>query len=113
VDRASPSAPLCRPASASETGGPVTGLGFAVGGSVLDRKTLRTLAITLMGGLTTLITMLTALGDAHDGFHGEKADAACELSNMEKDIIRRLLANGTCAFNDFEAFNRSFASYLR
>ena len=66
-----------------------------------------------MGGLTTLITMLTALGDAHDGFHGEKADAACELSNMEKDIIRRLLANGTCAFNDFEAFNRSFASYLR
>ena len=80
---------------------------------MLDRKTLRTLAITLMGGLTTLITMLTALGDAHDGFHGDEADAACELSNMEKDIIRRLLANGTCAFNDFEAFNQSFASYLR
>ena len=79
---------------------------------MLDRKTLRTLAITITGGLTTLVTALLTLADTQAGGEYDDEVAACTLSAMQKEIIRSLLGNSSCAFNDFEGFNRSLASYL-
>ena len=89
------------------------GLGFTVGGAVLDRKTLRTLGITLAGGITTLITALLTLADTEAGaVYQDESAANCALSAVQREVIKSVLGNSSCAQNEFEAFNRSLASYL-
>ena len=39
------------------------GLGFQVGGTVVDRRTLRNAVVAIGGGLTTIVTTLLALSD--------------------------------------------------
>ena len=87
--------------------------GFTAGGAVLDRKTLRTLGITLGGGITTLITALLTLADTErGGKYDDEVARSCTLSTMQKEVIRIVLGNSTCASNSFEGFNESLASYL-
>ena len=87
--------------------------GFTVGGAVLDRKTLRTLGITLGGGITTLITALLTLADTErGGKYDDEVTRSCTLTAVQKEVIRSVLGNSTCAFNSFEGFNESLASYL-
>ena len=61
--------------------------GFTVGGAVLDRKTLRTLGITLGGGITTLITALLTLADTErGGKYDDEVARSCTLSTMQKEV---------------------------
>ena len=87
--------------------------GLTVGGAVLDRKTLRTLGITLAGGITTLITALLTRADTEAGAEYQDESAAnCALSAVQREVIKSVLGNSSCAQNGFVGFNRSLASYL-
>ena len=80
---------------------------------MLDRKTLRTLGITLAGGITTLITALLTLADTEAGAEYQDESAAnCALSAVQREVIKSVLGNSSCAQNGFAGFNRSLASYL-
>ena len=71
------------------------------------------LGITLAGGITTLITALLTLADTEAGAEYQDESAAnCALSAVQREVIKSVLGNSSCAQNGFEGFNRSLASYL-
>ena len=81
------------------------GLGFVVGGTVIDRKSLKLAAVKLASGVTTAITTLFALTDGGSGAMAGGTAAGqeqCGLSNIQASTIRSLLAgrNTSCSYGN-------------
>jgi hypothetical protein len=77
------------------------GLGFIFAGFILDIRALKTLALTLAGGLTTLITALFALTSPDEW--SEIESGVCSLSDSQlmaiKGVVQSVVHNSTCTFN--------------
>ena len=76
------------------------GLGFVFAGFLLDLRTLKGIAMTLAGGLTTLITTLLALAAPED-WH-EIEEGVCYLSDSQlmaiKGVVQSVVKNSSsCA----------------
>ena len=72
------------------------GLGFKLGHTVIDRKTLTSAATKLVTGFTTVYALLLALGGS-----ASAGVEACELSAMQLAGIQAVMAGGnaSCAYN--------------
>ena len=79
---------------ASQNGG--QGLGFMLGHTVIDRKTLTSAAAKLVTGFTTVYALLLALGGS-----ASAGVEACELSAMQLAGIQAAMMgrNASCAYN--------------
>ena len=78
------------------------GLGFKVGHTVIDRKTLTSAAAKLVTGFTTVYAVLLALGGKPGGSAGAGAAAnVCELSAAQVSMVQSVLQerNASCSFN--------------
>ena len=78
------------------------GLGFKVGHTVIDRKTLSSAAAKLVTGFTTIYAVLLALGANPGGSAGAGATAdVCELSATQVSMVQSVLQerNASCSFN--------------
>ena len=79
------------------------GLGFTVQGVVVDKRTLKNIALAIGGGLTTLVTTLLALSE--DAEMPSASSGVCGLSESENEAIRAMVntflvqRNATCVFN--------------
>ena len=72
------------------------GIGFRVGDKVLDRRSLRSFSLWLVGVVGTVVTALIALDEAaHFGA------GACSLTAQESASIRVAMSarNASCAYN--------------
>eukprot|EP01043_Picozoa_sp_COSAG02_P035064 COSAG02_NODE_2488_length_8701_cov_25.089630_6_plen_174_part_00 len=80
------------------------GLGFTIGGIVVDRRTLRVTFFALFGGVSSVLTALLALRaeppEEKQDIHG-KAICSEELQAAAVAALRAVMAgrNATCAFN--------------
>ena len=76
------------------------GLGFTLGYTVIDRKTLNSAAAKLVTGFTTVYTILLALGDKPRSSASAGVEA-CELSAMQLAGIQAAMMgrNASCAYN--------------
>ena len=76
------------------------GLGFTLGYTVIDRKTLTSAAAKLVTGFTTIYAVLLALSDKSGGSASAGVEA-CELSAMQLAGIQAVMAGGnaSCAYN--------------
>ena len=75
------------------------GLGFTLGYTVIDRKTLTGAAAKMVTGFTTIYTILLALGEP--GGSASAGVEACELSAMQLAGIQAAMMgrNASCAYN--------------
>ena len=73
------------------------GLGFTLGGTVVNRKFLTLTGFRLAGSFTTLYAILMAMGDDSAG-SGASGEGACELTETQAVSIRAVLAtfNSSC-----------------
>ena len=76
------------------------GLGFKVGNTVIDRKTLNSTGAKMVTGFTTVYTILLALGEKPGGSASAGVEA-CELSAMQLAGIQAAMMgrNASCAYN--------------
>ena len=76
------------------------GLGFKLGHTVIDRKTLTSAAAKMVTGFTTIYAVLLALGEKPGGSASAGVEA-CELSAMQLAGIQAVMASGnaSCAYN--------------
>ena len=77
------------------------GLGFKLGHTVIDRKTLTHTAFKLVSGFTTVYAVLLALSKSEDE-SPTSASVVCELSRLQTDTIRAVMAaerNASCSYN--------------
>ena len=74
------------------------GLGFTLGGTVINRKFLTLTGFRLAGSFTTLYAIIMAMGDDSAGSSTGSEDA-CELTETQAVSIRAVLAtfNSSCA----------------
>ena len=78
------------------------GLGFKLGHTVIDRKTLTSAAAKLVTGFTTVYAVLLALGANPGGSAGAGAAVdVCELSATQVSMVQSVLQerNASCAYN--------------
>ena len=80
------------------------GLGFKVGHTVIDRKTLVSTAGKLVTGFTTIYAILLALGEKPRGASASASNIAtnaCELSAMQLAGIQAAMMerNTSCEYN--------------
>ena len=79
------------------------GLGFTLGYTVIDRKTLTSAAAKMVTGFTTIYTVLLALGDkvGFASVAGEAAADVCELSATQISMVQSVLQerNASCSYN--------------
>ena len=75
------------------------GLGFTLGGTVVNRKLLTLTGFRLAGSFTTLYTIIMAMGDDSAGSAG--GAAACELTAGQLVSIRAAMfgRNASCSYN--------------
>ena len=75
------------------------GLGFTLGGTVINRKFLTLTGFRLAGSFTTLYAILMAMGDDSAGSAG--GEAACELTEGQLVSIRAAMfgRNASCSYN--------------
>ena len=75
------------------------GLGFKLGHTVIDRKTLTSAAAKMVTGFTTIYATLLALSEKPAGA-GAAADV-CELSAVQVSVVQSVLQghNASCSFN--------------
>jgi hypothetical protein len=70
---------------------------------VVDKRTLKNIALAIGGGLTTLVTTLLALSE--DAEMPSASSGVCGLSESENEAIRAMVntflvqQNASCAFN--------------
>ena len=88
------------------------GLGFVLGGTVLDKRALKGAAVKLYGVLTAVITLLATVNTpaaAEPTSAPAGDDEPCALSATQRSIIRAAFggANSTCSYT-----NVSLASIL-
>ena len=90
------------------------GLGFVLGGTVLDKRALKSAAVRLYGVLTAVITLLATINTlpaAEPTSTSASAgdDEPCALSATQRSVIRAAFggANSTCSYT-----NVSLASIL-
>ena len=76
------------------------GLGFKVGHTVIDRKTLNSTGAKMVTGFTTVYTILLALGEKPGGAASAGVEA-CELSAMQLAGIQAAMMgrNTSCDYN--------------
>jgi hypothetical protein len=65
------------------------GLGFQIGGLVIDNHTLRNAVIAIVGGLTTVVTTLLALSDDLERLTPFN-NSQCELTSAQLDAMRTM-----------------------
>ena len=65
------------------------GLGFQIGGLVIDNRTLRNAVIAIVGGLTTVVTTLLALSDDLERLTPFN-NSQCELTSAQLDAMRTM-----------------------
>ena len=70
--------------------------GFKVLGVVVDKKTLKQVAVGMAGGFTSLITGLLALRDSSSGQAVYGAQRYCALTAQETAVVRSLLGASLC-----------------
>lgn len=80
------------------------GMGFKVGGVILDRSTLKSLAIAIGGGLTTFVTSLLAYTEetAHADQHARTLSetcGGCNLTVSDVAIIADIFDGRDCNWN--------------
>ena len=78
------------------------GLGFTLGYTVIDRKTLTSAAAKMVTGFTTIYATLLALSEKPGGSAGAGAAAdVCELSVQQVRVVQSVLQerNASCSFN--------------
>ena len=78
------------------------GLGFKLGHTVIDRKTLTSAAAKMVTSFTTIYSVLLALGEKPGGAAGSAAAVdVCELSATQVSVVQSLLQqrNASCSFN--------------
>lgn len=78
------------------------GLGFKLGHTVIDRKTLTSAAVKMVTGFTTVYAVLLALGEKPGGSEGAGTAAhVCELSAAQVSMVQSVLQerNASCSFN--------------
>ena len=75
------------------------GLGFTLGGTVVNRKFLTLTGFRLAGSFTTLYAIIMAMGDDSAGSAG--GEAACELTEGQLVSIRAAMfgRNASCSYN--------------
>ena len=75
------------------------GLGFKLGHTVIDRKTLTSAAAKMVTGFTTIYAVLLALGKNPGG--SATAAGVCELSAAQVSMVQSVLQerNASCSFN--------------
>ena len=75
------------------------GLGFTLGGTVINRKFLTLTGFRLGGSFTTLYAIIMAMGDDSAGSAG--GEAACELTEGQLVSIRAAMfgRNASCSYN--------------
>ena len=88
------------------------GLGFVLGGTVLDKRALKSAAVKLYGALSAAITFLAAANTpaaAEPTSASVGGDEPCALSATQRSVIRAAFggANSTCSYT-----NVSLASIL-
>ena len=76
------------------------GLGFTLGGTVINRKFLTLTGFRLAGSFTTLYAILMAMGEGSAGSIASGA-AACELTEGQLVSIRAAMfgRNASCSYN--------------
>ena len=76
------------------------GLGFTLGYTVIDRKTLTSAAAKMVTGFTTIYATLLALSE-NPGGSASAGVEACELSAMQLAGIQAAMMgrNASCAYN--------------
>ena len=78
------------------------GLGFTLGYTVIDRKTLTSAAAKMVTGFTTIYATLLAVSEKPGGSAGAGAAAdVCELSAAQVSMVQSVLQerNASCSFN--------------
>ena len=78
------------------------GLGFKLGHTVIDRKTLTSAAAKMVTGFTTIYAVLLALGGKPGSSAGVGVEAGvCELSAAQVSMVQSVLQerNASCSFN--------------
>ena len=78
------------------------GLGFKLGHTVIDRKTLTSAGAALVTGFTTVYAVLLALGKNPGASAGAGAAVdVCELSATQVSMVQSVLQerNASCSFN--------------
>ena len=88
------------------------GLGFVLGGTVLDKRALKGAAVKLYGVLTAVITLLATVNTpaaAEPTSASAGGDEPCALSATQRSVIQAAFggANSTCSYT-----NVSLASIL-
>ena len=87
------------------------GLGFVLGGTVLDKRALKGAAVKLYGALTAVITLLATVNTpaAEPTSASAGGDEPCALSATQRSVIQAAFggANSTCSYT-----NVSLASIL-
>ena len=87
------------------------GLGFVLGGTVLDKRALKSAAVKLYGALTAVITLLATVNTpaAEHASASAGGDEPCALSATQRSVIQAAFggANSTCSYT-----NVSLASIL-
>ena len=77
------------------------GLGFVLGGSVLDKRSLKATFLKLVSVLSTVIGYLLVLADDVAIDTTVVGDMVCDLTTVQKSMVRSMLAerNESCAYN--------------
>ena len=78
------------------------GLGFKLGHTVIDRRTLTSAAAKMVTGFTSVYAVLIALGEKPGGSEGAGTAAhVCELSAAQVSMVQSVLQerNASCSFN--------------
>ena len=87
------------------------GLGFVLGGTVLDKRALKSAAVKLYGALSAAITLLATVNTpaAEPTSASAGGDEPCALSATQRSVIQAAFggANSTCSYT-----NVSLASIL-
>ena len=77
------------------------GLGFTLGGTVINRKFLSLTGFRLAASFTTLYAILMAMGDDSYNSGSAGGEAACELTEGQLVSIRAAMfgRNASCSYN--------------
>ena len=77
------------------------GLGFTLGGTVINRKFLTLTGFRLAGSFTTLYAIIMAMGDDSAATSSASGEDACELTEAQLVSIRAAMfgRNASCSYN--------------
>ena len=77
------------------------GLGFTLGYTVIDRKTINHTAVKLASTFATIYAVLLTMGESNDSLgHSNEKTEACALSEEHVAVIQAMLSvNTSCSYN--------------